>query len=472
MPKPTHKKAPFIDKKSAVSFHLVHRSQQDPLAADEDAPQHVLKLVDKSEKAKVKGEEREYGVFFDDDYNYLQHLKDREEVEHDWSEADRFILQAQEQRQVPEPTRREPGADLHLPSEVFATEGMEEQVGLLNKAARTTGLDLSLDPDIVAAMADDFDFDDPENALDDDFLMQAMDEDGEGGEEYNGSDVESCSDVDSEFGGGRSGDEEDDEVPSLLSWNGEETGTKFTNYSMSSSCIRRNNQLTLLDDKFDKFMDDYGEMDQGDLEGEEIEGTVEEESDRMQQLLLETEQERKLRRQQLDRAKEIAKGSLLIDEDEESQEEMEKVEITVGEKWDCESVLSTYSTLYNHPTLISEPRKSRPAPIELSNKTGMPLGVLGRGLTAAALRQLDAENGETEEGRVEEDLRSRVSMLSVRPAHETKEEKKGRKAAVKELRRERRSEKKMNTKAFKDEADRQKKININLKNNLQGIKIC
>lgn len=39
---PHRKKKPFIDKKNAVSFHLVHRSQKDPLAADEKAPQHVL----------------------------------------------------------------------------------------------------------------------------------------------------------------------------------------------------------------------------------------------------------------------------------------------------------------------------------------------------------------------------------------------------------------------------------------------
>lgn len=32
----------FIDKKNAVTFHLVHRSQHDPLITDETAPQHVL----------------------------------------------------------------------------------------------------------------------------------------------------------------------------------------------------------------------------------------------------------------------------------------------------------------------------------------------------------------------------------------------------------------------------------------------
>ncbi|KAJ6647158.1 Protein LTV1 like, partial [Pseudolycoriella hygida] len=38
---PKHKKK-FIDKKNAITFHLVHRSQHDPLITDETAPQHVL----------------------------------------------------------------------------------------------------------------------------------------------------------------------------------------------------------------------------------------------------------------------------------------------------------------------------------------------------------------------------------------------------------------------------------------------
>lgn len=39
---PKSKKRCFIDKKKAVSFQLVHRSQRDPLITDETAPQHVL----------------------------------------------------------------------------------------------------------------------------------------------------------------------------------------------------------------------------------------------------------------------------------------------------------------------------------------------------------------------------------------------------------------------------------------------
>jgi protein LTV1 len=40
---------------------------------------------------------------------------------------------------------------------------------MLNLAA-PRGLDLSLDPDIVAALDDDFDFDDPSLELEDDFI--------------------------------------------------------------------------------------------------------------------------------------------------------------------------------------------------------------------------------------------------------------------------------------------------------------
>ena len=35
----------FIDKKNAVSYQLVHRSQKDPLVADENASKYVLKAM-------------------------------------------------------------------------------------------------------------------------------------------------------------------------------------------------------------------------------------------------------------------------------------------------------------------------------------------------------------------------------------------------------------------------------------------
>ena len=43
-------------------------------------------------------------------------------------------------------------------------------------------------------------------------------------------------------------------VPELVGFAEEETKTRFTNYSMSSSIIRRNKELSLLDDKFERYL--------------------------------------------------------------------------------------------------------------------------------------------------------------------------------------------------------------------------
>merc|ERR1712113_1118637 len=136
--------------------------------------------------------------------------------------------------------------------------------------------------------------------------------------------------------------------------------------------------------------------------------------------------------------------------EDSDQEEFEKIRVQErDDKWDCESILSTYSTLYNHPKLISEKNNK----IQLSSKTGIPKGVLGRGLTAGALKQLDVETGVLDEEVMS--IKSRISEMSFRPKHETLEE-----------RRERREEKKANTSAFKSEKMRQEKVLINNKNNV------
>ena len=308
---------------------------------------------------------------------------------------------------------------------------------------------------------------DSEEEMEDDFIAQLMGE-GDGSFDEDDGSYEDGSDMDSDFGGGRSEDEEDDEVPSLQSWTGEETATKFTNYSMSSSCIQRNEQLKLQDDKFERFFDQYSDGEEGALEGEDIEGTLDEEGQRMENLLAAHKEEKRTERQQLEREREVVRRVL----EQGDSEEMEEIVLPADaeakrEQWDAETILTTYSTLYNHPKLISEPKKL--GPIQLSSKTGIPKDTLGRGLTAAALKQLDLENNARDD---EDDLKSRMTECSIRPKHETKEEKKARKMEVKAVRRERREEKKANILAFKSEKIRQEKISINVKNNVQGIKIC
>jgi len=169
---PKGKTKKFIDKKNAVTFHLVHRSQKDPLVADETAPQRVLvpvgdKQAAKSERKaldseKRKEEQQKYGIYFDDDYDYLQHLRDVNTLSVEWERIENTNSQ-KENKSAPK---------INLPSSVFASN-VEEKIGMLNKAAPVSGPQLDLDPDVVAAMDDDFDFDDSDNQLEDNFIELA-----------------------------------------------------------------------------------------------------------------------------------------------------------------------------------------------------------------------------------------------------------------------------------------------------------
>lgn len=45
--------------------------------------------------------------------------------------------------------------------------------------------------------------------------------------------------------------------------------------------------------------------------------------------------------------------------DDEQVIEEDTVQLEGDQQWDCESILSTYSNLYNHPTLIKEPPRQK-----------------------------------------------------------------------------------------------------------------
>lgn len=250
------KKKPFINKNAegTYSYRLVHRSQKDPLAADSESSPFVLQQYEKKDggerrdapeqspdahpsgKPRAGGgdtalsrkeEQLKYGVFFDDEYDYMQHLRpsgapDAAVAYADEKELARLLKNPDRERVT------EPSQGLALPPELFAST-QEEEVGLLNRAAPVTGLRLDMDPDIVgqalllgpaflltsvaliprlarpigrsqpltylrfaavcpltasadiqvAAMDEDFNFEDVGNMLDDDFLTQAQVSEGE-----------------------------------------------------------------------------------------------------------------------------------------------------------------------------------------------------------------------------------------------------------------------------------------------------
>lgn len=484
----------FIDKKNAVTFHLVHRSQQDPLAADEKAPQHVLVAAPAAKKKKKDKtsveEEHKFGIFFDDDYDYLQHLRDTSKQTVQWvpvnsghpsysralKENDKS--QDDDENSEEEVYTVERPKQLNLPSSVFASE-VEEDVGLLNKAA-PQGLRLDLDPDIVAAMDEDFDFDDPENELEDNFIELANDpdasdeEDGSVGSDFNMSELD-----DEEEDGSEDGSETRDKVGKLggrmCQFADEETRSRFTEYSMTSSVMRRNQQLSLLDHRFEKMFEEYDDNEIGALDCEEIEGYVPTTSDQLLECVAEFDK----RDPSEDMTKDYERPSINLDAlmESDSGDDLRDFEVREGndeEKWDCQSILSTYSNIYNRPKVISE-RNSNPGKIRLSRKTGLPLGVFDSGnekLTPKALAKLDAEQGSTPQAADRaETIISTLSTLSIRPKDETPEERRERKRLLKEYRRERIVERKANTAAFKDEKKRQEKILLNNKRNIPTLKI-
>ncbi|XP_012271143.1 protein LTV1 homolog [Orussus abietinus] len=478
MPKGKTKK--FIDKRNSVTFHLVHRSQHDPLAADETAPQRVLVPIDsqKSVKQEKKAEDstkrieeqRKYGIFFDDDYDYLQHLKEVNNLSTQWEQV--------ESGNEDKNTKKE-SIKINLPSSVFASN-VEEEVGLLNRAAPVSGPRLDWDPDIVAALDDDFDYDDPDNQLEDDFMAIANASGVNDDEEDGDFSDEEDSDVSSE-GHLDLLDEERDELHSLhgsqFSFQDEETKSRFTEYSMSSSVMRRNEQLTLLDDKFEKMYAAYDETEIGALDCDEIEGYVSPDSALVMQCAEEFEKKQKEDVENVSKLMQERMKILEQQPDSSDEEDLEDLVVDAREKdkWDCQSILSTYSNIYNHPKLISETKPS--GKIKIDPKTGIPKNVLtgapGK-LTAKALAQLDLENqSECSKGpgSIADTMKSTLSVLSVRPKNESPQERRDRKKALREYRKERRVERKANTEAFKEEKKRQEKIMLNNMRNVQGNRI-
>lgn len=104
------------------------------------------------------------------------------------------------------------------------------------------------------------------------------------------------------------------------------------------------------------------------------------------------------------------------------------------EQWDCESVLSLRSNLSNHPGQIRDEvrvcastRRGRGSRVQLSAKTGLPLGVAG--ITLASVREGGSESSSEF---VEEEA---VNLGAARAPTESLEDKRVRKAAVKEAKR-------------------------------------
>ncbi|KAL6524750.1 hypothetical protein OROMI_030343 [Orobanche minor] len=152
------------------------------------------------------------------------------------------------------------------------------------------------------------------------------------------------------------------------------------------------------------------------------------------------------------------------DEDHDLEEVLVEESSDESEAWDCETIISTYSTLDNHPGKIEAPEARRKKKlyeaisgafadsnqvITLKGKERLPVDFLPSG-----------RKHREEKIEVEKDVNDKRTELQRRKSQgqESKEEKKERKSAVKSQRREARQMKKEMKVLYKSEAHRAQKV--------------
>jgi len=147
-----------------------------------------------------------------------------------------------------------------------------------------------------------------------------------------------------------------------------------------------------------------------------------------------------------------ATSAAAAEESAESEEEFEYVEIRAKDRMDCQTVLSTYSTLYNHPNIIAAARRKMTPEAALAMEK--------KRRRDAALKRQEADEPDVNSEDDDESpagAETRVQQLAelgidvtVRPKDESADEKKLRRKLVKDMQRERRQEKKNLKNAYKD----------------------
>lgn len=308
------RKKKFIEKDEGVKFVLAHRSQRDPLYLDESLGERVLVPVDEEKynsstskqiiesmnnlklghrtrkeiddlKRKRVEEQHKYGIYYDDDYDYLQHLRDVDSIqeaaqlEHIKAPTIKpkpvkigsVVIKDEdddEQSHHDQPTTSRVETiikpKLQLPSTVFASK-FEEDVGYFNQAAPNSDPKFGWDPDVVRMLDDetDVDFESEDNLLEDDFIMKANctdDEENDDGEEYDDDETltEKSQDYDTEdLDDDEDYEEDEDQFSESQSVKEFETKSRFSSYSMTSSVVRRNESLKTIDEQFERFYAQY-----------------------------------------------------------------------------------------------------------------------------------------------------------------------------------------------------------------------
>ncbi|KAK0246183.1 Low temperature viability protein-domain-containing protein [Armillaria nabsnona] len=243
-------------------------------------------------------------------------------------------------------------------------------------------------------------------------------------------------------------------------------GSDASGYSMSSSSMYRNEALQTLDERFDQVMlKEYNEDDDDDEHASMPDDSDSDDapklitarddfSSMMDEFLNDYEiLGRKMKPklegdsgaeklETLRRAMgqdQRVKESYSDDDDTPEEDLFLELEEDKKDRWDCETILTTYTNLENHPRLIRARDTRRTPKITLDPKTGLP------SIVEPKQAKLRAQSPEP-------DLKRTLRQATVtRPRNESPESKKARKAAVKVNRAARRAEKKATKEEFGSE---------------------
>ncbi|BFY99451.1 hypothetical protein BsWGS_02492 [Bradybaena similaris] len=432
MPKPVKKKKKFINKKEATTYRLIPG-----YVDDEEAPTKVQESQEEIDARKE--EQRQFGIFYDDTYNYMKHLRSLDEqaalVAISHVDAD-FETQSTSSR---------------LPHfvEHFSTDVTEED---------------EIDPEVLAALdeapvvnitdvdnLDDVDVD--EKFLDDDFIVKAGgavpiahddDEDDDDGTDI--SDAEEDENTDEQDGAGSYVSDEDysDEEDKLSShYPVQGRGNVHDDIAEAQTALILKN-----------FEEGLGFRCATHLSDDEEEMPTAQDYENLKKIMKD------------DASKTISWSEFLDDKSEkpkidasrylyEDEDEYEWKEVPAKKQFDCMSILSLSSNTRNRPTDIIPPKsEDKPKHKKLENDTNSESGV--------SLRQIQAE------------MRASHKLdktCTFRPKDETADEKKSRKKAIKDERKERRQEKKANKEVFSMEKEKMKKETAALSKSVKSVKI-
>jgi len=488
---PQRNKRHYIKPGTGTKFRLVNRSIRDlggyELGAGGNVLAPIEECYDDLEIDDIKEIERDHGVNYKDNYNYMQHMKQRSAEATCWMSADgRSVISVAPSRASSRISRlsRVSRAQSHISASnpAFFESDAELPPGYFQDLqADKDAMPLDWDPEIAAQLdgldgdvvenppEEDEDYDDFDNivamanegASDEEAEMDEFDRDFGTGERIGDTDHSFVMD---RFLGDRgddeimeqhlaqqSGDRDIDDrslendIDDRMS-TGSERKTRFTSYSMTSSIMRRSEKLVNLDDQFEEmFLGKYDDDRVGDLQHENLDDNEVEldsallanaiQTDYAQfvpghQTVMDTiKGDKDLKQQALDFVE-----NYNSDEDEAN---VEIVELKEKPKWDCETIISTYSNLYNRPKVVDDGFSTKSGAINVKK---LQAGSKVVRTTTSEFKQMEQEYQE-ERG----EMKLRVQK---REKDETKEAKKARKSAVKAAKRDRRVEKKETRAAF------------------------